>query len=778
MIFMTLGFLTGDLFLQNFQALPGDGVIWVCFLILITGFIFKNLLLNKMKMNRVFSYTVIFLSTSLLGFIWSYGAAKQRLIWELPKEIEGKTVLIKGHIASIPAVDKYQAGFLFMLNELDNKPVKRIVKLSWRYPSAKLKVGDEWGLSVRLKRIHGLMNPGGFDYEAWAFEEGIRAHGYVLKGAQNNLIQHHFYRYPLGRIRQHLKEKIEKNITVSETSPWIVALAVGERQNIARSSWDVLRNTGTNHLMAIAGLHIGFMSGFIFTLVAWLWRQFPRLTLRFPAVHAGAVAALIMALIYSALAGFSIPTQRACIMLALFLIVVLLRRKAISWQAWSIALMLVMLMNPFSVLSDSLWLSFGSVALIIYGVSGRINPKGLWWKWGRIQWVVAIGLLPLSVWLFQQFSLVSFIANSIAIPWVGFIIVPLTLAGCFCCLFSVKVGAWFLVFADKNLSVLWKVLTYLSHLSWAAWYQTVPQHWMIVCACAGIIILLLPRGFPGRWYGIIFILPLVSYRAPAPEVGQAWFTLLDVGQGLSAVVETQHHVLVFDAGPRLSENYDMGSNVVVPFLRTLSIKNVDMLVISHGDNDHIGGADSIMRSFPVRVVKTSVPESFKSGVADYCLRQESWVWDKVIFQFLYPSPDQLGFDNDSSCVLKVSSGNKSILLTGDIEKSAEKYLVQYEKNNLHADILVAPHHGSKTSADANFISLVNPTYVLFPVGYRNRYHFPNKQVVERYRKLGIAMYGSVEGGAIQFILSPDKALSLPSQYRLLRIRYWNESIKI
>ncbi len=759
----TLAFLCGIVLLQNFSKLPNLNWAWgIIFFIAATAILFK-------KHWKYWRLSVFF----LLGFVWALLYAHSRFSWSLPENIEGKTVTLIGYVATIPDINEKRAAFLFSLKKLNNKSAHGLVRLSWNHDFQKLHAGDRWQLSVRLKRIHGTRNPGGFDYEAFAFQEGIRANGYVVKSADNMVLNSHWYKYSLNRIREFFKEKITANLPVSNTSPWITALALGERHGINPENWQVLRNTGTNHLMAIAGLHVGFMAGFAFTFIAWLWRRFPTLTLKLPAQHAGAIAALLMGLIYSAMAGFSIPTQRACLMLMVFLITLLLRRKIAAWNAWSTALLLVLLINPLNVLTESFWLSFGSVALIIYGVSGRLSPKGLWWKWGRIQWVIAVGLIPLGIWLFQQCSLVSFIANSIAIPCVGFVIVPLTLLGCFLLLFSAKLGGFVLLLADKVLSVLWAVLVYFSHLPWASWYQFVPHSWILIAACIGVILLLFPAGFPGRYLGFIWLLPLILYQSPAPKSGEVWFTLLDVSQGLSAVVQTQNHILVFDAGPRLSDSFDMGDSVVVPFLRSIGTKHIDMLVVSHGDNDHMGGAPAILKQIPASTVKTSVPEKFSEGLAQYCLNGETWEWDKVKFAFLYPVPDKLHLGNDSSCVLRVTSGDHHILLTGDIEKSAEKFLVANTIEKLPADILIAPHHGSKTSAVDTFLDAVHPQYVLFPIGYRNRYHFPHKSVVMKYQERGVTQYDSVQGGAIRFQVTAIDPIMVPNLYRMARCRYWN-----
>jgi competence protein ComEC len=633
-------------------------------------------------------------------------------------------------------------------------------------------VGDEWLLTVRLKKIHSTLNPGGFDYEAWAFANGIRAAGYIVAQEKNFLIQPAAYAYGIARIRQAIQEKTSRLLTPSRTSPWILALMIGERNGIPPAEWTVLRNTGTNHLMAIAGLHIGFMSALAYGLASKLWRRIPCLMLRMPAPTVGAFAALLMAIFYSALAGFSIPTQRAVLMLSFVLMTRLQRRIIPLWQAWSIALFFVLLLNPLSVLSSSFWLSFMTLALILYGMSGRLGKQGLWWQWGRPQWVIAVGLLPLSIWLFTQYSLVSFIANTLAIPWVGFLILPFCFLAIIFLFICPPLAKLLLFLADKSLSMLWVLLSGLAQLPGATWQQVLPQYGYIVAATIGVIILLAPAGFPGKYLGFFWLLPLIFFKPASLPDGEARFSLLDVGQGLAAVVQTAHHVLVFDTGPRFGPEQDSGETVVLPFLRSQGIEQVDMLVISHGDNDHRGGAEALLRQLPVLAIRTSVPWFFASWQVDYCLAGTTWLWDGVRFSFLSPTSQQLNQGNNSSCVLRVATQNNAVLLPGDIERNAEKWLVQ-QGALLAADIIVAPHHGSKTSGLREFIAAVHPQYVLYAIGYRNRYHFPQESVMQTYREGGVVSYDTVSAGAIQFLLG-KKTLLPPQVYRQQFRHYWRD----
>lgn len=756
-----LAFLCGILSLQQFRYLPSQ--YWVIIIVL------------GVALLKIFDlkYTKL-LFPFLLGFVYCLCFAYYESSTILPTDLEGKTLTVIGTIASIPYIDEKRTVFLFDVKH-NNNPLKTgLIHLSWQNAPYLLRAGETWQLPVRLKKIHSTLNPGGFDYEAWRLQENINATGYVLPKLPAVKLTETSLRNLLLRCRQSIRDKISANLPLSNTSPWITALAIGERHGLKATDWAVLRNTGTNHLMAIAGLHIGFMSLFIYSIIVRCWRYMPKLCLIMPAQQAGAIGGLLMAIVYSAMAGFSIPTKRACLMISFVLISLISRRKIRSWHALLSALFVILLINPFSVLSESFWLSFASVALIIYGMDARLSPKGLWWKYGRIQWVISLGLMPLTVWLFQQCALISIIANSIAIPWVGFIVVPLTLSGTFTLFFSEKIGGLILICADKALNLLWMILTYLANFSWSTWYQARPDLWMLVVGCIGILFLIMPIGFPGRFLGVLWTLPLILYQPEMPKSNEVWFTLLDVGQGLAAVIQTKHHVLVYDAGAKLSDQYDMGESVILPFLHSIGVKKIDLLVISHGDNDHIGGAAAVLQRMPTLELKTSVPKKFKEGRASLCLRGDTWVWDNVQFEFIYPTMDQLGLGNDSSCVLRVKNGSQSLLLTGDIEKFSENFLVNQGRAYLISDFLIAPHHGSKTSAVPSFIDAVNPKIVLFPIGYRNRYHFPHPSVIAKYKERKIVWYDTVNAGAIQLHITNNAVTPSLSLYRERHHRYWND----
>ena len=755
MLSFIFAFLFGDLFLQSFSNLPN---MKFEIILIISCLFFYIILRRRIK----FSYIPL---AFMLGFFYTHYYSSSILSWTLSKELEGKPVMIVGHIVSLPVVDKFGKRFEFIIDKDHTK-----LRLFWHAKNPmKIFAGEKWQLKVKLKRIHGLRSHGAMDFEAWAFQKGIRATGNVIESNENILLKKDYSSYPVLHFRQLLQEKI----AYYPVSPWLTALIIGERNGISQFDWKVLRNTGTNHLMAIAGLHIGIMAGFIHLFSAWIWRKFSLLTLVFPASLVGGSAALVIGISYSALAGYSIPTQRACFTLLVLMTALLAKRKIDSWHAWSLALLSVLSMNPLSVLSESFWLSFLTIALIIYGMSYRLSPSGIWWKWGRVQWIIGFGLIPISLMLYQECSLISFISNCIAIPWLGFLILPF----CFLSvifLFTIPIlGEGCLYLANESLNGLWLFLTWMSTLPYATWHLAILNDVILFSTIIGFILLLLPAGMPGKWIGVIWLLPLILCKPSRPVEGDFWLTVLDIGQGLGTIVQTKNHILIYDTGPSFNNHYDMGESIVLPYLRTLATTRINKLIISHGDNDHIGGANAILKSMTVNDILTSVPEKFKRP-AHYCLAGNHWEWDKVKFTILYPSQYDLGLGNDSSCVLRIDNGNQSILLTGDIEKYAELRLLERMPHQLHADLIVAPHHGSKTSGLSNFIAAVQPKIVLYSTGYKNRYHFPHLSIVNSYKKINSTAFNTVDTGTMIFKLDRKNFLNKPECYRINNKKFWHD----
>lgn len=758
----TLAFLLGVLLLQQMASLPALAWGWGLLLCVPAALWLKP-----------FWHLPAWL---LAGFLWSLISAHHILAVSLPQNLIGEDVLIEGQVASLPTQKTRYVQFEFEIQRAwaGETPVTvpNRIRLNWYrdYPPA-LRAGDSWHLQVRLKPPRGFRNPGGFDYEAWLLQHRIRATGYVRHSDQNQRLATG-WAYPLQRLRQAVRSRVSQVLGDSPVKGVLLALVIGDRSAITPEQWQTLQRTGTNHLMAISGLHIGLVAGLAFLLGQRLWRYSGQGMLWLPAPKAGAILALTAAAGYAALAGFSIPTQRALIMVAVVMLALLTSRPVIPTRTLAMALLLVLLFDPLAVLASGFWLSFAAVAIIFYGLSGRLGRLPRWYQGVRVQWWISVGLFPLVIVLFQRASLISPIANLLAVPLVSLIVVPLSLVGTLMLPISHGLGESALQLAAWLMHGVMLGLAWLAEWPLASWSGGASSNWQAVLAVCGVMLLLAPRGLPARSVGLLLLLPLVIGVPSSIPAGAARFTLLDVGQGLAAVVETRHHSLVFDTGPRFSPRFDTGEAVVLPYIRQRGLRRVDRLIISHGDTDHIGGAESVLAAIQVADISSSVPDKLAPRAVIPCRRGQHWEWDGVEFAMLHPAEGYTHRRNNASCVLKVTAGDHALLLTGDIEKAAERHLLQAGGADLQADILVAPHHGSNTSSTRPFIRAVAPEYVLFPVGFRNRFKFPRQAVVQRYREQGVTMLDTASAGAISFQLGQGPLL--PDRFRQTARRYWHD----
>lgn len=712
----------------------------------------------------------------LAGAVWLTLRAGLLLSDALDPTLEGQDIDVQGWVADIPQRTDRGARFVFdvLSARRDEKPVStpRRIALTVYNDAMQPHAGEQWALRVRLKRPHGFQNPGGFDHEGHLFQQRLRATGYVRpeQPPRRMPAEASPWRYRLADYRETLGVRIATLLSGHPMTGLVTALANGDDRAVDSEQWQVLRRTGTAHLVAISGMQVGLVAGLVFFLARWLWSRPGYTVLRLPAPQAGALAAAVAGLGYVALAGFSIPTQRALIMLVVILAGTLTRRRVAPSMSLAAALLLVLLFDPLSVMASGFWLSFLAVAAILYVAHGSktITPTGRLREWSRIQWAVTLGLAPVLLALFQQASLSSPLANLIAIPVIDLIVVPLTLVGVLALALAPQLLApWLFQAAAGTLAGLWHVLQALADLPHSVWTQHAPLPWTLGAAAVGVLVLLAPRGWPGRWLGAVWLLPMFLARPPPLAVGVVEFALLDVGQGLATVVRTRHHTLVYDTGPRFSPQFDAGRAVVVPYLRQVGVGQVDRLVVSHGDNDHIGGAASLREEVPVDKVLSSVPQRLEG--AEACIAPQEWTWDGVRFALIHPM--DLGRQhNDSSCVLHIQGPYGSLLLPGDIEHGTEAVLVETRAEGLRADVLVAPHHGSKTSSTADFLARVQPQIVLFPVGYRNRYHHPHPTVLARYERLTGRLYDSPRHGAVEIHFGPEGRVV--STYRQDHRRYW------
>lgn len=758
-----LAFLAGILAFQQLTALPDVRLAWLLIpLLLVAGFV------KWLRLSALLA----------CGFLWAlFNVVGNNIAGGIAPGLEGEDVMIRGIVASIPSVRERGVRFEFEIDTLcvaadcAHRTPGRVL-LSWYQEAPDLRVGDTWQLQVRLKRARGLMNPGGFDYEGWLFRHQLRVTGYVRAEGDNQRIAADASGYAIDRLRQKLADGIKAALPGSPYAGVITALAIGEQRAISNAQWDVFARTGTTHLVAISGSHITLIAGLLFFVARWGWARAGSWPLRFPAPKAAAVIALAGAVYYAALAGFSVPVQRALIMVVVVMAGILWQRHRQLSHTLAMALLLVLLYDPLAVMEAGFWLSFGTVAMILFAMSNRLAASGLWWQWGRLHWLIAIGLAPVMLIMFQQVSLISPLANFIAVPWMNVLSVPLTLLGTLTVLIFPPLGNGLLSLAEYSVAALWFVLQWMSDIDLAQWTQHTPPWWALLPAMIGVILLLAPKGLPVRWLGGVWLLPMFFLPIPQPAAGEVWFTLLDVGQGLAAVARTRDHTLVFDTGPRVSESFDTGEAVVAPFLRSIGVTRLDTLIVSHGDNDHIGGAQSLLKEMPVKRTLTSVPQQMAWARAEQCFSGQAWQWNGVEFLIINPPLDDLSDKNDGSCVLRITTAAGSILLSADIEKGAERRLLDAVPESLPARILVAPHHGSKTSSTQDFVDAVHPEYVLFPVGYRNRYGHPKADVVARYQVLNAQLFDSARHGAITFKLS-EKQLTAPDTYRQTGRKYWH-----
>lgn len=751
----TLGFLIGVVWITHFSHLPS---VKLAYLLISLSVILISLTFFKPFFS---SNWILLFVACCLGFSWSLIIAHQRLTQQLPKILEGKTLMAKGRILTIPENHSGAVRFDFLIQNLETSvairyPVPVRIK-GYFYKNSKVltdfKKGDIWQFALRLRRPRAFWNPGSFDYQAELFQQNICATGYLLDKYPWYLIQRANAYYFIDNLRQKITENVKKALQDYPLVGLISALTTGIRCEITDEQWQVMRGTGTNHLFAISGLHLAFIAGMIYWIVRFICCRLPYVTLYIPAPKIASALTLLSAIFYSALAGFAIPTQRALLMLSVFSLAIIKRRYLSSWHSFYLALLIILIIEPFSVLSASFWLSFTAVILIFYAVSNRIKPLKNWRAWCRIQLTVSLGLIPLSLLFFHQISWISFAANLIAIPTIGFLILPLSLLGSLLSLVSLAFGSHILIFAEQLLELLWKVLNFFSEIRLAQYYAYLASPCILISSLMGMLLLLAPKGMPARCLGFIWILPLFFGQIQRPEYGDIWIHLLDVGQGLASVVRTQHHVLIYDTGPRLSPSFDAGKLVVLPFLQTIGVQKVNLMVISHGDNDHSGGAMIILKQIQVDRVLSSIPKKFLPNIVNLCEEKMHWQWDGISFEILYPPKHHFYIGNNSSCVLKISNRLQSILLVGDIEKAAESYLIHAKQKDLQSTVLIVPHHGSKTSSSIEFLNLVQPLNALFPTGFHNRFKFPHKIVLNRYQRLGSKIYNTATQGTITLKLN-------------------------
>lgn len=742
-----LGFAAGLVSPLALPLLPSIG--W---LLILSG---GALLLGRPS-RKLWPASAFFLAFSLSCF--QHHALLQA---RLDPALDGQRRIIEGVVAGLP--EQTELGWRFRLTSVhqDNAEPLPDLRVHW-FAGEPVMPGELWRFDVRLRQAAGMSNPGGFDYERWLYAEGIGGLASVRHGERLDIQQMQL----LHRLRYALGQQLAMVLQAADRDTRVLALISGDRNQLTADDWKVLQATGTSHLMVISGLHVGMLAAAVFALLVLagragiLPRSWPRLWLAVPPV-------LLTAAFYAALAGFAVPTRRALLMLALLLLARVLYRRPDSWVAWLGALLLVVLLEPAAPLRAGFWLSFMAVAVLLFGMGGRLAIRGVWWRWLRPQWLVFVGLWPWLVFWAMPGSVHAPLVNMLAIPWVSLLVVPLALSGSLLYLL-VGISAP-LEFAALLLEWLFQLLGYLAspepHLlpfpGWLAW----------CIALLGTLMLLGPLVRLMLLPGILCLLPLVWPYQPRPSEGQLWVTVLDVGQGLSVLLQTRQYALLYDAGARLPSGFDIGEAVVYPALRQLGVDRLDLLLISHADNDHAGGAPALRQRLPIGKVLAGESERLPEALrAQPCVPGEHWYWNRVRFEVVHaegmPAPA-----NERSCVLRVLAGEQAVLLAGDIGVRTEYRMLG---KTLAADVLLAPHHGSRSSSSYAFIRAVAPHWVVFSAGRYNSYNHPHPTVVERYRELGVQPVYTARSGALRWVLGTEAAEPrMEWQWRQRAARFWH-----
>jgi len=726
---------------------------------------------------------LILIIAILLGFSYAAWIAQTRLSDSLPNEWQGENITLTGIVAEMPRVHERGLRFAFDVESVQTTAahVPRHIQLATYDSDADapfdIHAGERWRFTVRLKQPHGTSNPHGFDFEAWALEHNIRATGYVYAKGENAKLAERSDSpaYLIERLREAVRTHFKQTLGDAPYAGILVALAIGDQASITQNEWRLFTHTGVNHLMSISGLHITMLASVFFALTYWLWRRSVKLTLYFPARKAAALAGLLAALCYTLISGFEIPAQRTLFMLTTFAVMMLLSRNVAPSQMLAAALVVVLLADPWAVMSPGFWLSFGAVALIFYVTANRYGKTHWLMEYGKVQWAMTIGLIPPLLALFQQMSLVSPIANAFAIPLVSLVVVPLTLLG------TLPPFEWMLYLAHQAMALCIWLLQGLDDLPLSVWAQHAPPTWTIACGVLGSLWILAPRGFPLRSLGILFLLPMFLIAPTTPAENAARIIVFDVGQGLAVAVQTHSHAMLYDTGLDFAGESDSGNRILVPALRGMGIDKLDGLMLSHDDIDHIGGTNSVMQSLPIEWVSSSLnadhPLLRTVKQHNACRDGQSWVWDGVNFDVLHPGElddSDKKHDNDESCVLRISMGTQSVLLVGDIEKASESRLIALHMHDLPSSLLVVPHHGSKSSSSDDFVNAVSPQQAVFTTGYRNRFNHPHPTVWQRYGDAGAVRLRSDVDGAL--IVDLDVEELKVDSYRKTHRRYWTHEV--
>jgi competence protein ComEC len=708
------------------------------------------------------------------GAAWTSSSAGERLAERLPFARLSADFALTGVVASFPSAAPGQITFAVAVAEPRPLDVPARVRLTWYDPPAGVAPGDSLRVTARLRPPRGARNPGGFDYERWLLVEGYGATGYVRDGVVAG---------PGGglaarwlRFRGVLAERIGAAAGDADAAALVTALALGERFRFTEQHWSDFRRTGTSHLVAVSGMHVALLGLVVFALLRWAWLRLPAPLASYD-LEAAAAASVLATFYYAALTGFAVPAQRSLVMIAVALAALVARRAVSPLQLLAATLLAVLVFDPFAPLAASFWLSFVAVAVLLVLAAPRplmSDTRGLIARgrdgalaFVRLQWWIGLALVPLTVAYFGEVSVVGPLVNLVAIPLFNLVLVPLTVLATIGLSFDALAAhvAPLVAAVGYLASITVKCLHAVATLPGAANAVPLPPWPALAVAACGVALAVAGGALPGRRLAWLALLPLFVPALRLPEAGTARAVVLDVGHGLAVLVETRHHRLLFDAGPVSRSGFDAGAEVVVPALQAAGRRGLDRLVVSHADSDHAGGAAAVVAAFPGVDVRKGPDVTTLPG--HVCQRGQQWQWDGVRFAILHPGADFAARGNDSSCVLLVTAGAATLLVTGDVERLGENALLTQP---VAADVVVVPHHGSATSSSPAFVAAVGARVAIVSAGFANRWGFPRPEVRQRWEQGGSAVVVTGEAGAVSVVLGPEGAAV--STERDGRHRYW------
>jgi competence protein ComEC len=705
---------------------------------------------------------VLFFRPKLKFCFWflaaiSWAAIHQWLVTPqgLPSTNMMSDASLEGYISSIPNQTLNKIQFQFLVHSLNQKPIQLNLLLSCYNQCPHLAPGEHWRLRAKIKKAINFANPGSFDYASWLNSRHIFWIGTTYRNTFEKIASSEKH-YPLIKFRNYLDKTLYELNSNEQTLGVIEALTIGLTHHITKEQWDLFRRTGTTHLIDISGEHIVLIAGLSYGLLKWSFKRLGKLCLYYPAPKFASLGAIIVSFIYALIAGFAVPTQRAFITSILMLGRYLMSQRISIWQSWRYALLVVLLFEPHSIYMLGFYFSFLAVAILIL-INDRMKAKGAYKVLG-MQLACMFGLMPLSLYWFSYGSINGLIANLLAIPWVSFMIVPLALTVTFLCPWVVIPGSMALL--KWSINTLLAGLTLIDSFDYFNFTFTFTSALepLALMLAMSIFIFLPVKKF---WFPAGILL-LASFFPKFEKItpGEVVIDTLDVGQGLAIAIRTAHHTLLYDTGMKFYQSSDMGKLVIIPYLNTLGIKKLDTVIISHPDLDHRGGLISLEKNYKINALIVDNPLFYNRGVS--CHTYPEWHWDGVAFRF-FPIKRHLSGKNNNSCILQIKNAAGSVLLSGDIEKLAENYLLTTYGKALQSDAMLIPHHGSKTSSSMAYVKQVSPQYAFVAYGFDNRYKFPHPQAMQAYSVLNIPVYNTLECGMIR--ISLQKGGLTPKCYR-------------